>query len=88
MAKVITGWSFDLPLPYQAEYRGQLPVRVCNALQKAVKPVQDALVDEEDEDGGGPKSGEPSGTGGSEGTSPAGSPSPLPAPPAVTSGTP
>src|SRR6185312_9402062 len=31
LAKVITGWSFDLPLPYTAESRKQLPVRACNA---------------------------------------------------------
>jgi hypothetical protein len=96
LAKAVTGWSFALDLPYRAEYRtlrGEdgkpvLPLPVCNALVKATGRVQNALVDDEDEDGGGPKSGEPSGSGGSEGTSPAGSPSPLPAPPAVTSGTP
>ena len=89
LARVITAWSFDLPLPYQPGYREKLPVRVCNALQKAVKPVQDAMTDDEDdEDGDGPKSGPQSGTGGSAGSSAAGTPSPLPAPPAVTSGTP
>lgn len=93
LGRLITGWSFDLPLPYTGQYREVLPVRVCNALQKAIKPMQDALTDTEndageDEDGGAPKSGLPGGTGGSEGTSPAGSPNLLPAPPAVTSGTP
>lgn len=97
----ITGWSFDLPLPYRGEYRSQrggdgkpvLSLPACNALVKAVRRLQDTLVDadeddEDGEDGGAPKSGLPGGTGGSEGTSPAGSPNLLPAPPAVTSGTP
>jgi hypothetical protein len=98
LAKVITAWSFDLPLPYRAAYRlpGEdgkpvLPLPACNALVKAARPVQNTLLDadeDEDEGSGAPKSGLPSGSGGSEGTSPAGSPSPLPAPPAVTSGTP
>jgi hypothetical protein len=86
LAKVIAGWSFDLPMPYQRQYREVLPVRVCNALVKAAKPVQDALIDDEADEA--PKSGAESGSGGSAGTSPAGSPSPLPAPPAVTSATP
>jgi len=89
LAKLITAWSFDLPLPYTAQSRELLPVRVCNVLRKAAGPLQDALTDDEDDgEGGAPKSGPLSGSGGSEGTSPAGSPSPLPAPPAVTSGTP
>ena len=89
LAKVITGWSFDaLALPYRREYRPQLPVRVCNALVAAALPVQNALLDaEDDEEDGAPKLGRPSGTGGSSGTSRDGTPSPLPAPPAVTSGT-
>jgi hypothetical protein len=90
LAKVIAGWSFDqLGLPWQREYRGQLPVRVCNALAKAAGPVQDALIDAEDDEADeAPKSGPASGSGGSADTSKAGSPSPLPAPPAVTSATP
>jgi len=97
LAKVITGWSFDLPLPYQGEYRTRkgndgkplLPLPACNALVKAAKPVQATLLDaEDDEADGAPKSGAESGTGGSADTSPAGSGSPLPAPPAVTSATP
>src|SRR5689334_14148501 len=36
LAKAITGWSLDLPLPYQGSYREVLSVRVCNALVKAV----------------------------------------------------
>jgi hypothetical protein len=91
IGRFVTAWSFDLPLPYTAASRERLPVKACNALQKAIKPMQDALVDDDDGDDGdeaGPKSGPVSGTGGSTGTSPDGSPSPLPAPPAVTSATP
>jgi hypothetical protein len=89
LTRVITGWSLNLPLPYTGQYREVLPVRVCNALAKAIKPLQGALTDseEEDEDAGAPKSAVASGTGGSEGTSEAGTPSLLPAPPAVLSGT-
>ena len=97
LAKTVTGWSFSLDLPYRGEYRtlrggdGKpvLSLPVLNALVKAAGPVQNALIDaDEDEDDGAPKSGPVSGTGGSTGTSPDGSPSPLPAPPAVTSATP
>lgn len=89
LAKVITGWSLDLPLPYQGSYREVLPVRVCNALVAAAQPVQNALLDaEDDEEDGGPKPGPGSGTGGSTDSSRDGTPSPLPAPPAVTSATP
>lgn len=96
-ARVIKAWSFDqLPLPWQGEYRtvkgpdGETPVLalpVLNRLRKAAQAAQDALTDSEEEDGGVPKSGAPSGSGGSSGTSRDGTPSPLPAPPAVTSGT-
>lgn len=90
LAKVITGWSLDLPLPYVTSYREALPVRVCNALVKAAGPAQNALLDieEEAEAEGAPKSGPPSGTGGSGDTSRGGTPSPLPVPPAAQSATP
>jgi hypothetical protein len=98
LAKVITAWSFDqLPLPYRGEYRERkgddgkplLPLPACNALVKAARPVQDTLLDAEDDgEGDGPKSGAASGTGGSADTSRDVSGSPLPAPPAVTSATP
>ena len=97
LAKVITAWSFDaLALPYRPEYRlpgpdgkPQLPLPASNALVKAARPVQNVLldVDDDDEEDAGPKRGVPSGTGGSSGTSRDGMPSPLPAPPAATSGT-
>jgi hypothetical protein len=78
---VITAWSFDqIPLPYTPEARRQLPLPACNALYKAVDPLQDALLGiEKDED---PKADGPSpGSDGSTGTSLASTESPLPAPP-------
>lgn len=96
-ARVIKAWSFgELPLPWRPEYRTAmgpdsepvLSLPVLNALRKAAQPAQNALTDSEEQDDGAPKSGLPGGSGGSEGTSKEGTQSPLPAPPAVPSGTP
>ena len=72
MGKLITGWSFDVPLPYTSASRAQLPLYACNALVAAVDPHIDAL------NGAGPKA-EKSGTGSSD-TSDASTSSPLPEP--------
>ena len=98
LAKVVKAWSFPLELPCRAEYRTQpgedgkpvIPLPSLNALTKAAKAVQNALLDIEDEaeDSEAPKSAAQSGSGGSGTTSGEGTPSLLPAPPAVTSGTP
>lgn len=98
LARAITGWSLELDLPYRPGYRTDkgddgkplMPLRLSNALVKAAQPVQDALIDAEDEDGaeGAPKSAVPGGIGGSTGTSGGSTPSLLPAPPAVPSSTP
>lgn len=87
LSLIITAWSFDLPLPYSAEARRQLPLPVCNQLYEEADPVQDALlgVKEAGED---PKTGESAGSDGSTGTSPGSTESPLPAPPAAASVTP
>jgi len=56
LGSLITAWSFeDVPLPYTAESRKALPVMVCNALVKAMEPMQDALTGAEKDDDGGPK---------------------------------
>ncbi len=99
LALAVKGWSFPLELPYRGEYRAArdgdgkpvISLPALNALAKAAGPVQNALLDIEDEDAvaaGAPKSGPAGGSGGSEGTSPDGTPSPLLEPPGVTSGTP
>lgn len=83
LGTLITGWSYDhIPLPYTAESRKQLPVAACNALVKAMEPMQDALTGTEKDDAGNPKAdGLSPGNGGSTGTSQENTGSPLPAPP-------
>jgi hypothetical protein len=91
LGSLITAWSYELPLPYTSDSRKSLPVAACNALVRAMEPMQDALTGTgtgKAEAAGAPKSGPASGTGGSEGSSPDGTGSLLPAPPAVLSGTP
>ena len=84
---VVAAWSFDqISLPYTPEARKQLPVLACNALYKAVDPIQDALLGVESDEA--PKAGESPGTDGSTGTSQASTASPLPALPGEQSGTP
>ncbi len=86
LAMAITAWSLDHPLPFTAETRRKLPVRVCNALYGAVRPLDDALSGTEEEDSD-PKPAAPTGTGGSSDTSADGTPSLLPESPAELSGT-
>jgi hypothetical protein len=90
LGMVITAWSYDhLPIPYTAEYKKQLPVLACNALYRAVKPMDDALSGTEDDEAeGGPKAGESPGSGGSSDTSPESTASLLPARHAAPSATP
>jgi hypothetical protein len=85
----ITAWSYDhIPLPYTAAgAKRQLPVRACNALYEAARPLDDALSGTE-EDGDGPKQEAPTGTGGSSDTSADGTESPLQESPAGQSVTP
>ena len=84
----VTAWSYELPLPFTAESKKDLPLKACNALYDAVRPVQRALNGADDEDeGDGPKPGAPTGTPGSADTSEAGTPSPLPEPAGEPSGT-
>jgi hypothetical protein len=86
IGRIVSAWSFDVPLPYTRESRAQLSLPVCTALLKATEPMRDAIQGTEDET---PKSPEPSpGSGGSTGTSPESTGSPLPAPPAVLSAMP
>lgn len=83
LAMLVTAWSYDhIPLPYAAGVWKDLPLPACNALRKAIKPMDDALSGtEKDED---PKeTGLSPGSGGSSGSSPESTGSPLPAPPAV-----
>ena len=80
LSVVITAWSFDqIGLPYTPEARRQLPLPACNALYKAVDPLQDALLGIESDEA--PKAGLSPGSGGSTDTSPESTESPLPAPP-------
>jgi hypothetical protein len=91
LAMLVTAWSFDpaaFPLPVTTETRKRLPLPACNALYRAVKPMDTALSGTEDEDPDVPKPGAPSGTGGSSGTSADGTESPLPGSPGEPSGTP
>ena len=38
LSRLITGWSYDLPLPYVAASRDLLPLAACRALDDAIKP--------------------------------------------------
>lgn len=84
----VISWSYDLPLPYTPAVKESLPLKACNALNEAVRPVQRALNGADDEDGDAPKPGAPTGTPGSADSSAAGTQSPLPEPAGEQSGTP
>ncbi len=43
LGRLITGWSYDLPLPYTVLSREKLPLPACLALTEALKPHLDAL---------------------------------------------
>jgi hypothetical protein len=45
LARLITGWSYDIPLPYNAASRELLPRAAGKALDTAVKPYQAELND-------------------------------------------
>jgi hypothetical protein len=74
---VITAWSFeDIPLPFTAEARRHLPLAACNALYRAVDPIQDALLGIGSDEA--PKADGPSpGSDGSTDTSPESTENPL-----------
>lgn len=84
---VVAAWSFDqIPLPYTPDARRLLPVLACNALYKAVSPIQDTLLGVESDEA--PKAnGLSPGSDGSTGTSPESTENPLPALPAEQSAT-
>lgn len=85
---VLVSWSYGhSPKPF-AEAKKQIPVRACNALYDASRPVDAALSGTEKEAPDAPKQAAPTGTGGSSDTSEAGTGSPLQGSPGGTSGTP
>jgi hypothetical protein len=88
LAMLVTGWSFDHPLPVTTETRRKLPLPACNALYKAIKPMDSALSDTEDEDPDVPKQAAPTGSSGSADSSADTTPSPLPEPAGEPSATP
>lgn len=45
LGRLITGWSYDIPLPYNAASRELLPRAAGKALAEAVKPYQRELND-------------------------------------------
>lgn len=66
LAMLITAWSYDhIPLPWSADAKKQLPVRVCNALYEATGPMDAALSGTEDQGEDAPKPAAPTGTDGS-----------------------
>lgn len=86
---LVTSWSFDHPLPVTPEVRKLLPLPVCNALYRVIKPIDNALSGtEDDSEDAGPKQEAPTGTGGSSGSSEDGTESPLRESPGDQSGTP
>lgn len=76
----ITAWSYDLPLPYSAEVRGDLGARACRKLDEAGGPAGALLNNAEEEVEPDPKpESDSTGTDGSSGTSPENTLPPLPA---------
>jgi len=92
LAMVITGWSYDLPLPYAAGHRQILSGKACRLLDTAAGPAGRVLNDAEEEEGKPDPKPESDSTGisGSSGTSPESTLPPLPvsrpAPSATASG--
>jgi hypothetical protein len=38
LGELVTGWSYDVPLPYTAAARKRLPLAACRALNAAIQP--------------------------------------------------